>query len=111
MARVTRRDVVPWQVRAPETKDGKEPEKTTPIVTDAARVGALFLSSFEVGVEVSQAHDDAAPIAIAYMDIDPSALPPPPAATPAPQVVPAKVSGGASAPTRLGFVDVLGERR
>jgi hypothetical protein len=109
IARVMRRDVVAWQLRA---ADLKEPDKALAISSDAARVGAMFLSSFEIGVEVSQGHDDSAPIAIAYMDIDPAALPPPPAAAPQ---TPAPVKTSAVQGTfdgRLGFdIDPLSDRR
>lgn len=111
VARVMRRDVVVWQLRAVESK---EPEKVVPILSDATRVGALFLSSFEIGVEVSQAHDDQAALAIAYMDIDPSSLPPPPAPAPAPAAtLPASGTGSTPSP-RLGFnagSDVFSSRR
>lgn len=111
VARVSKRDVVAWQLRA---RDLKEPEKATPIANDTSRLGAMFLSSFDLGVEVSQGHDDEAPIALAYMDIDPAALPPPPAASPSPQPQAAtKPASGPGNAGRLGFdaTDVLSERR
>jgi hypothetical protein len=75
VARINRRDAVTWQLRSSGIK---EPEKTTALVDDTSRLGNMFLSTFEIGVEVSQTHGDEAPIAIAHMDVDPASLPPPP---------------------------------
>jgi hypothetical protein len=112
VARIARRDAVAWQLRSAGIKD---PDKTTPILDDTARLGTMFLSTFEIGVEVSQAHGDEAPLAIAHMDVDPATLPPPPvpqtpvpagqAPTPTPTpniVIPAKTSA---------LVDPFGNRR
>ncbi len=67
----------------------------------------MLLPSFELGVEVSQARDDEAPIAVAYIDIDPASLPPPPDrgptpanATPVATATPAPLS---TASPRIGF--------
>lgn len=116
VARVTRRDAVAWQLRSAGIADA---DKTTPILDDTARLGNMFLSAFEIGVEVSQTHGDESPVALAHIDIDPSSLPPPPSpvsSTPAP--TPASSTGaGAAKPfvatPRLGFSsgDPLGDRR
>lgn len=95
VARIMRRDVSAWQLQSAGL-DG--PNKTLPVVDEAAQMTALFLPSFELGVEVSQAHGDPAPVAIAYLDIDPATLPSPAsrAASP-PGPVPSV------APSRFGF--------
>ncbi len=90
IARVMRRDIEPWQL--PPTTETPTSAKTGLPVEDTARVSALFLTSFELGVEVSQTTDDEAAVAIAYMDIDPARITPvlPPTAktqtAPTPQV-------------------------
>ena len=113
LARIMKRDITPWQVRAPSAK---EPEKTTPVLDDTIRLGSVLLPSFDLGVEVSQARDDEAPLAIAYMDVDPATLPPPPAPAPAPAIA-APVTSTTSAPLstaspRIGFnLQLLDDRR
>ncbi|MFO0593408.1 MAG: hypothetical protein U0441_38055 [Polyangiaceae bacterium] len=69
VSRVFRRDMEPWRsgMTAPEWLKNAAP-------SDRARVNAMFLTSFNLGVEVSQASADEAAVAIAYMDIDPAAL-------------------------------------
>lgn len=90
VSRLFRRDLEPWRtgMTAPDWLKNAAP-------SDRARVNAMFLTSFDLGVEVSQASTDEAPVAIAYMDIDPSALgpvsppaPPKPAASVAPSPSP-----------------------
>jgi hypothetical protein len=110
MARVLRRDVVAWQLRS---ADLNEPDKSTPVSPDAARIGTAFLPSFELGVEVSQTNDDQAPLAIAYMDIDPATLPPPPApaGSSAPKAPAASATPSAPGNQRLGFNDPFSLRR
>lgn len=103
MARVLRRDVVAWQLRS----DQPETDKTTPVSPDAARMGTAYLPTFELGVEVSQTNDDDAPVAIAYMDIDPATLPPPPAAPATPNAAKTSavpVTTSSPAPSRIGFL-------
>jgi len=109
LARLTKRDVVDWQLAA----GLKEPEKATPILDEQARLGQMFLTTFQLGVEVSQTRDDEAPIAVAYIDIDPASVPVPlssPAATaPAAPTVTNPFSG-----SRLGFdsgANLLDDRR
>lgn len=87
VARIMRRDVDPWQIATEAPASGKAGVP----VDDAARVSALFLTSFELGVEVSQSTDDEAAVAIAYMDIDPATIAPIAPPTPkaqAPQIPP-----------------------
>jgi hypothetical protein len=109
LARLTKRDVVDWQLAGAV----KETDKATPGTDDQTRLGQMFLTSFNLGVEVSQARDDEEPIAIAYVDIDPASLP-------VPLSTPAAASTGA-APTlanpfgsRIGFdnsFELLNDRR
>lgn len=84
VARITRRDAVAWQLRSAGVKDG---DKATPLLDDTARLGNMFLSAFEIGVEVSQTHTDEAPIGLAHIDVDPATLPPPPTPAPAAGVI------------------------
>ncbi len=95
VARIMRRDVDPWQIAA---ADMPTSGKTGLPVDDAARVNALFLTSFELGVEVSQSTDDEAAVAIAYMDIDPATIAP--IANPAPKAQAPQTPPPAG---RLGF--------
>lgn len=94
IARIMRRDVDPWQIPATEMPTAA---KTGLPVDDSARVNALFLTSFELGVEVSQATDDEAAVAIAYMDIDPATIAPVLAPAPTAKATPTPPSG------RIGF--------
>lgn len=103
VARLNRRDAEKWQL--PEEPAKADDKAVTPLLTeDAARANALFLNSIEVGVEVSQMADDDRAVAIAYSDIDPATLPPPPAA-PKALITPNPTPAG-----RLGFDDPLGAR-
>jgi hypothetical protein len=107
VARLNRRDVASWQVAAATPKGQDKPSKL--IVDEGAYMNASLLSTFEIGVEVSQAHDDEHPLAVAYMDIDPSMLPPipaPPPAAPTPAPAP-KAQGNAAGSSRIGFNDLV----
>ena len=99
MARLQRRDVVTWQLRG---ADATEADKPALPALEASRVNASFLPTFELGVEVSQTNDDQTPLAIAYMDIDPATLPPPPA-PPAVKPPTASVTVNAPSTPRVGF--------
>lgn len=115
MAKIQRRDVIPWQLR----DDSPAPEKPSPDKSpDAARLGAAYLPTFELGVEVSQTNDDVVPLAIAYMDIDPATLPPPPVPVVKPPPITTNgATNGATKATnggsRLGFAleDPFNSRR
>ena len=105
VARLNRRDAERWQL--PEDPPKAEEQSATPLLPeDAARANALFLTTIEVGVEVSQMADDERAVAIAYSDIDPATLTP--RFTLKAQVTPAP----APTPTgRLGFADPFLDRR
>lgn len=120
VARISRRDAVAWQLRSAGIKD---PDQRTPLLDDTARLGNMFLSTFQLGVEVSQTHGDEAPIAIAHIDVDPASLPPrpvpqtpvpavqAPAAKPAVTVTSSTTGPQFNAPpSRVGF-DLLNVRR
>ena len=105
VARVNRRDAEKWQL--PEDPKLAADKGVTPLLPeDAARANALFLTTFEVGVEVSQTADDERAVAIAYSDIDPATLPPAPA--PKAQITPVPTPTPAG---RLGFVDPFTSRQ
>jgi len=105
VARVNRRDAERWQL--PEDPKPAGDKGVTPLLPeDAARANALFLTTFEVGVEVSQTADDERAVAIAYSDIDPATLAPPPAPKAAIPPVPTPTPAG-----RLGFADPFTNRR
>ena len=109
LARLTKRDVVDWQLAG----GLKEPENAAPILDEQARLARTFLTTFQLGVEVSQARDDEAPIAVAYIDVDPASLPmplsTPAAAAPAAPTVTNPLGG-----PRIGFdssANLLDDRR
>ena len=73
MARVTKRDVVDWQLAGGLNAT----DKAATVIDEQTRLSSLFLTTFQLGVEVSQTRDDEAPIALAYLDVDPASLPVP----------------------------------
>lgn len=105
MARIQRRDLQGWSTDAAAAASAPEwLKKLAP--NDWNRATAMFLTSLDLGVEVSQATADEAPIAIAYTDLDPAEL----AAVSAPKPVVT-----APAPTipmsQTGLIDPFLDRR
>ncbi len=74
VARISKRDASEWlRLASGQTKatdSAVANPAPPPTITDASRLAAIYLTSFEVGVEVSQARDENSPLAIAYTDAD-----------------------------------------